>query len=283
MAEDWSVEEVHATVADYFDMLTRELRGERYNKAEHNRRLQGSLRERSTQAIEFKHANISAVLIELGYPYIEGYKPRANYQLLLMEVVASGLSADERLTSATKLAVGATATIPDLVRPISDIIVPAPIRSAGGRQSYEGRVVQTAPRIGVNYLEQESRNASLGAAGEAFVLDFEHRRLWESGRRDLANRVDHVSQTLGDGLGYDIASFDESGRERLIEVKTTGFGSRTPFFASRREVSVSEERALEYALYRVFKFRECPQIFMLSGSLRLSCTLDPTQFKASVT
>ena len=68
MAEDWSPEEVAATVADYFAMLGCELRGEPYNKKDRNRQLQQVLRGRSAGAIEFKHANISAVLIELGFP-----------------------------------------------------------------------------------------------------------------------------------------------------------------------------------------------------------------------
>lgn len=41
------------------------------------------LNGRSPGAIEFKHANISAILIEIGFPYLDGYKPRGNYQELL--------------------------------------------------------------------------------------------------------------------------------------------------------------------------------------------------------
>ena len=41
----------------------------------------------------------------------------------------------------------------------------------------------------------------------------------------LAARVDRVSETRGDGLGYDVLSFETSGRERLIEVKTTNYGA----------------------------------------------------------
>jgi hypothetical protein len=37
MAEDWTRTEVEAIVADYFAMLTDELRGEEVNKAAHNR------------------------------------------------------------------------------------------------------------------------------------------------------------------------------------------------------------------------------------------------------
>ena len=39
---DWSRLEVEAAVSDYFEMLTKELRGESFNKAEHNRDLRRS-------------------------------------------------------------------------------------------------------------------------------------------------------------------------------------------------------------------------------------------------
>jgi hypothetical protein len=78
MAEDWSQVEVTAIVADYVAMLERELRREPFNKREHNRRLQTLLSGRTAGSIEFKHQNISAIMIELGFPYIDGYKPRAN-------------------------------------------------------------------------------------------------------------------------------------------------------------------------------------------------------------
>ena len=38
---------------------------------------------RTDPSIEFKHSNISAVLVERGQPYIDGYKPRGNYQRML--------------------------------------------------------------------------------------------------------------------------------------------------------------------------------------------------------
>src|SRR4029453_18055608 len=88
MAErDWSREEVEATVGDYFAMLRDELAGLPINKAEHNERVRRLLRNRSKGSVEFKHANISAVLTLHGYPYIDGYKPRFNFQALLEQVV----------------------------------------------------------------------------------------------------------------------------------------------------------------------------------------------------
>jgi len=78
MPADWSRSEVEATVADYLAMLSAELAGVPYNKAAHRRELAKLLADWSEQAIEFKHANISAGLIGLGFPYISGYKPRSN-------------------------------------------------------------------------------------------------------------------------------------------------------------------------------------------------------------
>jgi hypothetical protein len=282
LAEDWSPAEVAATVADYFAMLEHELRGEAYNKKEHNRVLQQLLRARSAGAVEFKHANISAVLIELGFPYIDGYKPRSNYQELLKDEVASRLQRDASVTSAAAVVVEASAETVPAVLSLADVVVPAPVRERERNRSYERRVPQRTLSIGVDYLAREAQNASLGRAGEEFALNVEHRRLWEAGLHQFAERIEHVSRTQGDGLGYDIVSFESNGQERLIEVKTTSFGAMTPFFASKREVAVSEERSRYFHLYRVFKFRESPQVFFLPGSLRESCDLDPLQYRASL-
>jgi hypothetical protein len=66
--ESWSREEVEATVAAYLDMLDQELRGLQFNKSDARRRLGATLSGRSEGAIERKHQNISAILIELGFP-----------------------------------------------------------------------------------------------------------------------------------------------------------------------------------------------------------------------
>ena len=279
MAEDWSPAEVAATVADYLVMLAHELRGERYVKREHNRRLQAVLNGRTAAAIEFKHQNISAVMIELGFPYIEGYKPAANYQELLRSEVLAQMAVDGEVERVTNIVVDEPAPTLDLSLVTPDVFVPAPIRDVP-HSTYERRRSPQLPRQ-INYLEREARNRSLRLAGELFALQAEHHRLWRHGARQLADRIEHVSVTKGDGLGYDIVSFELDGRERFIEVKTTAFGSMTPFFASAKEVETSDTLPT-FHLYRVFKFRQAPQIFSLAGSLRQSCVLNPTQFRASL-
>lgn len=280
--EAWSQAEAEATVSDYFNMLEQELKGTAVNKAEHNRRLRPLLRSRSRGAIEFKHQNVSAILLELGYPYVSGYKPRRNYQELLREVVLRRVVSAMDLERAASAAVEAPAEeVPDVADLLS--IVVAPPQPSERRAIYRGIHETRAPApITVNWLERESRNRSLAAAGEHLALEFEHRRLWKARKRGLAERVDHVAKTQGDGLGYDILSFEADGAERLIEVKTTRFGPNTPFFASRNEVAVSEQRAADYHVYRLFSFRTEPRMFQLHGSMRTTCDLDPVQFAATV-
>jgi hypothetical protein len=280
MPDDWSVVEVEAAVADYFDMFAKELRGERFNKAEHNRQLQAIIPSRSRGSIEKKHQNISAVLIELGYPYIAGYKPLGNYQQLLRTVVEERLLNATHLQAATQDAVSQPVVTLPLVQDILAIVVPVP-----RCDDEPGRIRETPrpiPRlVRRNYLEIEARNSALGSAGEEFVIRFERERLRRAGQRTLAERIEHVGRTEGDQVGYDIRSFEENGRDRLIEVKTTRFGAFTPFFASRNEVNVSETRDSDYHLYRLFAFTNDPRLFMLKGALSRTCILDPTQYAAT--
>ena len=92
--------------------------------------------------------------------------------------------------------------------------------------------------------------------------------------------MEHVSKSRGDGLGYDMLSFDPTGRERFIEVKTTAFGAATPFYVSRNEVAFSEERAKQFVLARVHEFRTAPKLFELKGAIRTNLRLDPVSYIA---
>src|SRR5258707_6559444 len=91
MVEDWSDIEVEIVVADYFAMLKDEITGIPYNKAEHRKGIMPLLKNRSEGSVEFKHQNISAVLAKFGIPWIQGYKPRWNYQHVLETIVADYL------------------------------------------------------------------------------------------------------------------------------------------------------------------------------------------------
>lgn len=275
--DDWSRLEVEACVADYLAMLTLELNGQRYSKAEHARTLMRKLDGRSRQSIEFKHCNISAVLLDLDYPTINGYKPRGNFQGLLLDVVEAQVQNDFALQEAAQAFVLKPA-IASAVSTDREIWVPAP-KPSRVREAPVNYVPRFSPAKR-DYLAQEARNRSLGRAGELFVLELEARRLHAAGKKTLSERIEHVAATQGDGLGFDVLSFETDGRERLIEVKTTAFGELTPFFVSRNELARSEADAPRYQLYRVFDFRDRTRLFQLPGAIAESCGLEPTTYLA---
>ncbi len=274
---DWSREEVEAIVADYLQMLTLELAGQSFNKTEHRRRLQGKLNGRSDASIEFKHCNISAAMIDLGFPYVRGYQRRSNYQALLGKVVEEQVRGQVTLDQVALAAVlqpAVTPTQTDFNRVTSD----APKMQNQARESVNPLFFRAVKR---DYLEREAQNQSLGLAGEEFIVQYEHWRLNALGKSRLADKIEHVSVSKGDGLGYDVLSFESDGKERLIEVKTTTFGRDTPFFVSRGELALSKGAKDQFHLYRLFEFRKSPRFFDLSGSLDKHCLLDPVTYKAS--
>lgn len=281
MREDWTREEVEAAVADYFNMLNKDLRGQPYSKAEHRRNLAAMLNNRSAGSIERKHQNISAVLLKLGFPYITGYKPLRNYQQLLFDVVSDRLSSSRSLLELVRKQVESPANVP-VVEDISNIEFELPSDFLAGTAAVPLATREPPVRFNVDYLVREARNRSLGMAGEQFVLSFEKARLTQAGRPDLAAKVEHVAATEGDSAGFDVLSFDTTGRERYIEVKTTAYGPFTPFFVTDNELKVSRRVDPDYYLYRTFDFRRQPKLFSKPGSLDRSFNLAPTEYLASL-
>lgn len=274
---DWTRSEVEAIVDDYLSMLASELAGTPYNKTAHRQALKPLLVGRSDQSIEFKHSNISAALLDAGFPYINGYKPRSNYQALLAEVVASRMSRSPQLLEIA----AADADRPMVVPEVDDILAVLTDRPKSTIRPTHAAEPGIAPiRLTTNYIEREARNRSLGAAGEQFVINFERARLIQAGQESLASRIEHTSRVRGDYEGYDILSYTEVGAERLIEVKTTKYGADTPFFVTRNEVSASERTPSRYHVYRLYSFRSLPRLYMLPGAISQTCRLSANTFLA---
>jgi hypothetical protein len=274
---DWSLLEVEALVDDYLEMLASELAGVAYNKAARLRLLAPRLQGRSAGSIEFKRANVSAALLDMGFPYIAGYKPRMNYQQRLADVVDERLSRNGRLLDVA----AADADRPMIVPYVDDmlgILTDAPHGSVIEPPLREPII--RARNLTTNYIEREARNRSLGSAGEEFVLEYERTRLIRAGHERLASRIEHTAVVRGDHEGYDILSFDTDGAERLIEVKTTKYGQQTPFFVTKNEVNVSVRHAMHYHVYRMFSFSQSPRLYMLHGAIPERCHLAPATYLA---
>lgn len=281
--QDWTDDEVRIVVADYFDMLAAELHGEPYNKTKHRKALAPKLSGRNDSSIEFKHQNISSVLVEMGLPYINGYKPKNRRQNRLAEEVESFLDRNpdllQRLSSAPLLNPKEPKVI---TKPNLETIFEDPpekiFAPASTSKPWLSRKVRK-----IDFAERDAANHQLGKLGEQFVFDLERFRLNLAGRDDLAQKVIWASRDIGDGLGFDIISFDEADdSERMLEVKATGLGKFFPFYVTSNEVRCSEDIPKQYHLFRVFDFGRSPRLYILHGSLRELCQLEPVLYRALI-
>lgn len=277
IGEDWSPEEVNATVASYFEMLALEARQTKYNKAEYNATLRQQLRGRSKSSVELKHQNVSAVLHSLGLPFIPGYKPRNNAQLLLRKAVQQYVLDHSDLV---KQVVDSLEEVKSPAeRTFTAVLVdPPPIEVVAKLDLAPSRA--RLPRK-IDYPARDEANRTLGRAGEQWVLDFEHQRLVEAGMADVFSQVDWVSDRLGDGAGYDILSYETATQPRYIEVKTTNGTRASSFIISRNELDFSKEAGDAFFLYRVFQFRQSPTLYMLRGDVSKQLHLEPMDYRAS--
>lgn len=273
--EDWTHEEVAAIVADYLRMFRLYLSGQPFSKTELRRRLQTTV-NRSDGSIEFKHQNISAVLRDLEMQWLGGYAPRGNYQNLLAQEVIRQIAAEPDIDRAALLDVERPAVLPSNPDFSSTKVDPPEVRMSVRDSFSTERIPRKFKR---DYLAREARNASLGLAGEEFVLQFEEWRLHTNQCPHLASRIEHIART-DDGAGFDILSFEVSGRERFIEVKTTSYAKETPFYVSQAELEFSKSNEANYRLYRLYEFRRSPQLFELSGRVDNHCLLDPVSYRA---
>ena len=268
---DWTPAELRAITSDYFAMLTKELAGEKFSKTEHRNTLQNVV-SRSNGSIERKHQNISAVLHRLGIEWITGYKPLGNYQDALVDVIEAQL--DQR-AEGLEFGSPSSATPTTAIDP-KHIFVDPPSKLA--RTEVERSIARVIRKF--DPAQRDAANRQLGEEGERFVLHLERSRLVAAGQAELAEKVAWVSKEIGDGLGYDIESYEEGGRQIYIEVKTTKGPIDTPFFLTENERRVAAEKAEAYRLYRLFNFVSETRAFVVSGPLDENLSLTPVSYRA---
>lgn len=99
-----------------------------------------------------------------------------------------------------------------------------------------------------DYIKEAVENKKTGLSGESFVMHFENERI-----SPLNKTATWASKEEGDGLGYDILSYNDDGSKRYIEVKTTNGAENTMFYISATELEACKKYGDNYFLYRVYK------------------------------
>lgn len=137
----------------------------------------------------------------------------------------------------------------------------------------------------VDFIEIAKRNQILGLEGELFVIAYEQLFLESIGREDLSSKIEHKSVTEGDGLGFDVLSFDKNGKPKHIEVKTTIGNANAQFYMTQNELSFMEINPATYYIYRVYDFNReerTGKVVVLNNSIMEQIDLIPNSFRCKL-
>lgn len=272
----WSNTEVELIVSDYFDMLSFELKGKNYSKAEHRRNILPLLNNRSEGSVEFKHQNISAILVNLGQPFIKGYLPRFNYQMILEDTVLDYLIHNIGIEKQFEHFAQKSINISNRKVDFEEFITEAPkIKLIEEPQP----TYKKKNPLKDNYLEKEQKNRSIGIQGEELVISYEKWYLMRIGKENLADKIEWISKDIGDGAGFDILSRNPNGSDKYIEVKSTKLSRETPFFYTRNELEFSIDHSKQFYLYRIFNIEDNARMFIKNGDLKSICRSIPISYK----
>jgi flagellar biosynthesis GTPase FlhF len=270
-----------AIVADYFEMLRAELRGEMFSKADHRHRLAAELGLKDPDLVDLAFQQVSSVLLEIGMPVVDGFRPLNGWPVALANAVQGHLEAKPELVDALWIDGDASkVAVPVELDDSRMVLMPTPL--PGEHDSAAGRAERWAPSVALDldFRAREARDEALAVAGQRFVLAYERARLRETGFKNLVGRIEWVAQDRGDALGFHVRSFDEQGEPRSIVVKTTNFGARLPFALTHAELQLGNELGAKCCIYRVFAFSRNPRLFVLPGPFERGLSLVPLEHRA---
>ncbi|WP_105956618.1 MrcB family domain-containing protein [Apilactobacillus quenuiae] len=135
----------------------------------------------------------------------------------------------------------------------------------------------------IDYIANEEENSKVGFLGEQKIMDVEKNKLNRLRMSDLANKVEQVSITQGDGLGYDIHSFDEKGNDLYVEVKSTTGDKNSNFYITSNELKAMKKISYQYVIARVyFANKRDWNYFYIDGDIESKLNLYPTKYQASI-
>lgn len=264
---NWTEEENEIIMADYFEMLLKEIMHEEFDANEHKLALEQKLTIRSTKSIESKYHAISAILDKNNFSYLSCYMPKGSYLANFEEkVLLKNVKAIMAYKDKTPIIAVTTENFQDFLVDPPDL---EEKKKKGSNQ--KGKV---------DFYKNGLENKGLGNKGEEFALAIEKAKLMKAGKEDLIDKIVYVAQE-DDYAGYDIKSFSEEGKEIFIEVKTTNGNSSQPFFLSASEYRKATEFCEKYFIYRIYNINKNPKYFVLSVDKLDKLKMEAANYKIS--
>jgi hypothetical protein len=120
---------------------------------------------------------------------------------------------------------------------------------------------QSKPKFSISeerFKAIQKTREQIGLAGENWVVDYEKINLKNDGYIELADKIERISQ-INISAGYDVLSYEISGVEKFIEVKTTAL-SKSEFFLSSNELDIAREYKHRYWIYFLSEIYGSPKL-----------------------
>lgn len=173
---------------------------------------------------------------------------------------------------------------PDL-RDIRPEFIDLEVDSAQGLSKKERKRALSKTKL-IDFEKENKKHRRLGERGEVIVRNAERDSLKKMGKSNLANRIRQISKE-NTSAGYDILSFEEDGRKKYIEVKSTNNSrsSKANFLITSNEYEKAKELK-NYYIYIVFNVKsKNPEIGILRNPFNFQgkgLTLTPISFRVEI-
>ncbi|HET7674367.1 MAG TPA: DUF3883 domain-containing protein [Gammaproteobacteria bacterium] len=267
-ADDREAERYQALFAHYLTMLEAGVRGQVLKQAEHFSALMDAYGEFSEVVIRRAYADVSAVLLQCGLPFLDVYppapQPRRELRRHLIRYLDGARERLERIWLGEQAVRGVR--VADELIDLLGSWAPPPLDEEFRVDAFlAGRA--RFPTFG-GFQRREEQFAALRDAGCRFALAFERARLKSEHKSALAKHVKLLRADLRADSGFDLISFEADATERYIRVEPTQYSRRFPFLVEPRTLVASYRHGERFCIYRVFHFCWDAKLYMVRGDLR---------------
>jgi len=156
--------------------------------------------------------------------------------------------------------------------------VPKGIKKKATVSQFRGRII--------DHIKDNEEKTLRGKLAEEIILNNEVEKLADYNRINGSN-LEPIwrSVTEGDGLGYDILSYDQNGEEIYIEVKSTTGSKNEPFYLTANELERIRQDDSKYFIYRVYELnveQMTASYYILHSHIQDLLNFEPSVYLCSI-
>ena len=255
----------YAIVSAYFDQLFKDVTGQVFRRRDILAEYAEQLEKLEKGKLDRYFCHVSALLAELGLPFMTESQPWAGASHALQDALHNYLAENiEKLSNFRRVALHCKEAPPTEI-PDSRVCWVAPPEPSSYRYSGIPEKLQNLSDV-LDFLTAETVDQVLHERAVEFVLAYEKARLREGGQSELGNKIERLDSASRE-TGCDILSFDTDGEARCILVKPTHFGKHFPFILFNDEIEDLRRGEAEHYIYRPFNLAYEYKLFVLKEGL----------------